>query len=151
MPAVSESVSDAIATAINTLALNPTPAGIRKRKRPLLLDGDETPLVIVAVAEGEDFEPVGNDGSGNLRWLVGYPVGIAVAFRQGGKAANNTDLRTWLESLWAGLTRQAISTAGLTQVNEVYPNGRPFFDVPAAGAGVDWGAKFFKVETLESR
>lgn len=151
MPAVSEQVSDAIAAAIATLALSPTPAAIRQRKRPMLLDGEQTPLVVVAVAEGEEFEPLGNDGSGNLRWLVSYSCAVAVAFRTGAKTAENSDLRTWLDSIWGGLTRQALAAAGLTQVNEVHPFGRPFFDVPASGAGVDWGAKFFKVETLESR
>lgn len=151
MPAVSEQVADKIVAAIGTIALSPTPAAVRKRKRPLLLDGEQTPIAGVSVADGEEFEPVGNDGSGNLRWLVRYPAAVWVAFRSGGKATENSDLRNWLEDIWTGLTRQSLRNAGLTQINEVYPDGRPFFDLPASTAGVDWGAKFFRIETLESR
>lgn len=149
--AVAETVSDAVATAVNTLSLSPTPAAILQRKRPYLLDGDLLPLVVVSVGDGEDFEPVGADVAGNLTWVVSYPCSVAVAFRQGGKAGENSDLRNWLQTIWAGLTRGALYTAGLTQVNEVYPAGRPFFDVPASGAGIDWGAKHFRIETLEAR
>jgi len=154
--APSQAVSDALAAVVSGLALTATgataPAPVRQRKRLILADGDVPPLILVAVGDGEDYEPLYAGPAGGLVWAVRRPAAVAVVFPSAGKVGENADLRDWRDQIAAAVTAAALLGAGLTAANTVDPGGRPIFDGGALGAAkLDWSAVTLTVETLEEK
>jgi hypothetical protein len=149
---VSADVLTATVATVTALALAPTPT-IRTRKRAAALDGEQAayPLVVVSAGDGEQVEQICTR-AGRRRFLVRYPVSVAVVFKSQGKTAGNDTLRTWQESIRAALLdwMTGLRARGLPRVNNVEAAGKSVFDPQAfAGQGIDWGEETFTVETVE--
>lgn len=144
---VSERISGAITTVIGGLGLTPTPT-VRQRKRPNLLDGEQPPLIVVAVAADPTSKELAYKGT----WLVRYPASIAVAFARVGKSGDNPTLRTWVDAIWPALADwRNLGPAGLPEVNSLDPRAESLFDKAGLAAQLDWGVIDALVETLEKR
>jgi hypothetical protein len=146
----SERVGDAVVAVVGGAVggLDPAPAVV-KRKRPVVLDTEATPLVCVCVGDAEEMEPLCAGAAGTLVWAVRRPVAVAVAFKANAKTAENSDLRTTREAVWPAVTAEALTAAGLAGCNVVKPAGRPIFDPAGLAAGFDWSVLSLLVETLE--
>lgn len=156
-PAPSQRLADAVASVVSALGLTtdatpPVAAAVAKRKRPVLVDGDPLPLVVVCVGDEEEYEPLYRTGTG-LLWLVRRPVAVAVAFKALGKVGENADLRRFRDAAFGGVTAEALRAAGGgLRVSAVEPRGRPIFDGAAlSSAQVDWSVLSLTVETLEEK
>lgn len=151
MPAVSEKVADAVKAVVAGLSLTPTPTVV-KRKRPAVVDKDTLPLIVVAVGDTEEFEPLASESAGKLTWLVGRPLAVAIAFKAGGKVGENSDLRTMREAIWPAVTRGSLTAVGTdVRFNDVKPRGEPIFDGARLQDGYDWSVLSLTVETLEEK
>jgi len=153
--AITERISQAVAKIIRGLNLDPAPTAVVFRKRPMKLDGDSLPLVVVSVGDEETFEPLccGNE-LGKLVWLVKRPVSVALAFASEGKVADNPALRQWRNAIWGAVTAYTLERTGfLPEANDVNPAGRAMFDLAALrSTTVDWSLiDPWIVETLETR
>jgi|SRR6185437_3643135 len=153
MAAITDRISTAIIQCIQAAGLSPIPSAILIRKRPLFLDGDKLPLILVCVGDDEEFEPLGSSGTrGTLTWLVRRPVAVALAFAQSGKQGDNPNLRQWRDAIWSAVTQFQLSRNGLAEANNVLPTGKAIFDAAAlTGSTIDWSVITLTVETLEER
>lgn len=154
---ITERLSQCVAKIVRAVPLEPVPAAVVFRKRPVLLDGDRLPLLIVCVGDGEEFEPLGawgRDAEGKwlFRWRVVRPVSLALAFASQGQAADNSELRAWRDAIWGAVTQRSLDRAGLPEADDVTPQGEAVFDAAAfQGTNTDWSLLVSRVATLEVR
>lgn len=145
-------IGDGIASVLNGLSLSPRPISIRQRKRPVILDGEALPLLLVCVGDDEEMECLGVSMTPDrMTWLVKRPVAIAMAFAKQGKTADNESMRLWRDAIWGACTLTTLQRT-IPELNDVSPRGKAIFDPGAfAGTQVDWGMIELSVETLESK
>jgi hypothetical protein len=143
-----------IAQAIEGIARAAVPgiASYVRRKKLVFLDGDMLPLLIVAVADAEEFEPIAvGPTKGVLTWGIRRPCQIAFGFASGGRTGNNDALRIARDAIWGAVTAIALQRAGVAEANLVLPTGRGIFGAEST-PGVDWSVLApITVETLEER
>lgn len=149
-------ISQAIATVIRGLRLEPAPT-VTMRKKMVVLDGDGPLMILVEVADSESFEPIGNNGATPpyLTWLGKRPCGVALGYSNSGRQGNNATLREHRGLIEDAITAGALASAGLNtsvaRANDVLPSGRQVFDHTQNSVGTDWSVMSFAVETLEDR
>ena len=150
-------ISEAIATVIRGLKLEPTPT-VAMRKKMVVLDGDGPLMILVEVADSEAFEPIGNNGATPkpyLTWVGKRPCGVALGYGNQGRQGNNATLREHRGLIEDAITAGALQGAGLNtsvaRANDVLPSGRQVFDHTQNSIGTDWSVMTFAVETLEDR
>lgn len=163
MPADAESatgrISQAIASVIRGLRLDGSPV-VAMRKKLVVLDGDGSKVILVEVADSEEYEPIGygsNNASGKprLTWLVRRPCGVALGYANAGRQGDNPTLREHRGLIEDGMTMGALQAAGLNTTvavaNDVQPRGKMVFDASTKTQGIDWSVMTFTVECLEDR
>lgn len=154
--AITERISQAFAKIIRGLNLTPAPTAVVFRKRPMKLDGDGLPLIVVSVGDEEAFEPLGTGSKANLLlWSVRRPVAIAIGFASEGEVADNPELRVYRDACWAINAPMLQATGFFSESgypNDVAPAGKAIFNAEALKkTGVDWSLIDLVLETLEER
>lgn len=152
-------IEQAISAVIRGLRLDPEPR-IVMRKKLVILDGDAAKMVLIEVADGENFEPIGY-GSTNaagkplLRWIGKRPCGVALGYQNEGRQGDNLTLREHRGLIEDAITMGALQRAGLNTplavANDVLPSGRQVFDHTAKSQGTDWSVLTFAIECIEDR
>lgn len=151
---ISGQVAQAIMQVIRNLRISPEPT-IVLRKKMVVLDGDTTRMILVEVADDEQYEPISNgDRDGYLLWGCKRPCGVAIGYANQGKTGNNEELRSVRSQIEDAMNSRNLQRAGLdsfeVNANDVSPYGRMVFD-PATTPGTDWSVMTFTVETLENK
>lgn len=150
MPSTSGAIVDAVVAVIEGLSLAGSPP-VRKRKQPALHESDPTAVVFVAQGDGEQVEQLCTR-AGKRRFLVTYPVGVAIAARNQGKLGTSETVRAWRETIRAALLdwMTGLRANGLPDVNNVEVAGKSVFDLDGLGKGLDWSEATFAVEVAEN-
>lgn len=152
-------ISQAIASVISGLRLDGSPK-VTPRKKMMVLDGDPANVILVEVADSEEYEPIAygsNNASGKpmLTWLVRRPCGVALGYANAGRQGDNATLREHRGLIEDAMTMGALQRAGLNTpvavANDVLPRGRMVFDAATKSQGTDWSVITFTVECLEDR
>jgi hypothetical protein len=148
-------VSQAIEAVIRGIGINPAPSSIVRRKKMVIQDGDGTRIIIIEVANDEQYEPISNGTQdGYLLWECTRSCGVALGYASGGRVSDNPDLRTARGQIEDAMTMGGLQRAGLVgtfcSANDVVPSGRMVFDL-ASSPGTDWSVVLFAVKTLEEK
>ncbi len=152
---ISNRVAQAIEQVIRQIPLNPAPTAILRRKKMVVMDGDGARVIIIEVADHEEYEAIScGDKLGYLLWGCKRPCGVAIGYQSQGKTGNNEDLRIARGQIEDAMNSRNLQRAGLegfeANANDVSPYGRMVFD-HATTPGVDWSVMTFTVETLENK
>lgn len=148
-------VGQAIEAVIRGLNLDPAPTQIARRKRLAVLDGDGERLIVIEVADDEQYEPIGTGTlPRHLLWGCKRPCGVALGYASAGRTSDNSTLRIHRGKIEDAMTMGGLQRAGLVgtfcSANDVLPYGRMVFDM-ATTPGVDWSVLTFQIETLEEK
>lgn len=147
-------VAQAIEQVIRQCGISPPPTAILRRKFLRVLDGDGARLVIIDVADDEQYEAISNGTPGKLLWGCKRPCGVALGYANDGRTGNNEDLRTARMKIEDAMNALNLQRAGLVgeecSANDVMPYGRPIFGA-SDSSGRDWSVMTFTVETLENK
>lgn len=153
-PSISGRVAQAIEQVVRQCGISPAPTSYLRRKFLKVLDGDGDRVVIIDVADDEQYEPISNGTVGKLLWGCKRPCGVALGYANAGRQGNNEDLRTARMKIEDSMNALNLQRAGLVgeavSANDVSPYGRMIFGA-SDSAGTDWSVMTFTVETLENK
>lgn len=139
----SGTIADGVVAAITALALDGSPV-VLKRKRLILADGDPKQAILVAVADLDRNEPLGDFGTG-LVFLNSFGVSVAAVARNSGKIGDTARIREWDEAIGERFRKPG----DLPGVNDIKPGTGSVFDkTGVTSLGIDWAEQNFQVEVI---
>lgn len=154
MASSAELIGTAVAAAVPRTCGLLAAIPVKVRKKLVLLDNENPPLIVVVVGEEGDSEHIANglptDPTKALD-RVTYPVGVALILETVTQAADDPAVRQWREDAKAALNAPSTYAGTVLGFNEVVPGGRGPFDAGGLKGQKVVSTVTAKVEVLETR
>lgn len=140
-------VATAVETAVTAIsALTLAGFAVKRRKLPMLPDGENPPQVVVSVAEEGDAVPFEFEN----RVFVSYPVAVTLVTVGGKAMADDDTMRGYRESIRLAIDKPSIFAA-VTGFHSVRSSGLVPFDAAALKQDYNFSVQVFTVGCIESR